>query len=149
MAESSVPLQGVRVLVVDDHQDSADLLLLLLEDCGATVKVCSSGADALTTYSQWQPDVLISDILMPQGNGYRLIEQIRVLQVAHKKYVLAIALSGNVGEEDKQQAFDAGFDYFLEKPLNLNALIELLVGLRSPVDTEESLDVESIIRPVD
>jgi CheY-like chemotaxis protein len=128
VSEDSSALEGYRVLIVDDDIDSAELLQFFLEGHGAVVKLCASGQEALTTFAHWRPQALISDIAMPLMDGYSLIRQIRSLQDGQDEYVIAIAFSAMARGEDKQRSLDAGFDHYLAKPLDLDAVISVLIN---------------------
>ena len=130
--ESSFNLSGIRVLAVDDDADARDLVVFLLEDCGATVTAVSNADDALAVLIQSVPDVLLSDIGMPDTDGYMLLQQVRALPPEQGGLVPAIALTAYAGEIDYQQALAAGFQRHLSKPLDpdklVQAMLDLLVG---------------------
>ncbi len=130
--ESSFNLSGIRVLAVDDDVDARDLVVFLLEDCGATVTAVSNAADALAVLTQSVPDLLLSDIGMPDTDGYMLLRQVRALPPEQGGLVPAIALTAYAGEIDYQQALAAGFGRHLSKPLEpdklVQAILDLLVG---------------------
>jgi CheY-like chemotaxis protein len=119
-----VDLTGADVLVVDDEQDTRDSLQLLLAARGARVRVAASAKEALEIYQSAAPDILISDLGMPGEDGYMLLERIRALDA--RRPLFAVALSGYVGEEDRQRAQRAGFQHHLAKPLNLARLVSTL-----------------------
>ena len=130
--ESSFNLRGIRVLVVDDDADARDLLVFLLEDCGASVTAVASAEDALALLTQSVPDLLLSDIAMPHTDGYMLLRQVRALPPKQGGLVPAIALTAYAGEIDYQQALAAGFQRHLSKPLDpadklVQTMLELLV----------------------
>ncbi|MFW6358920.1 MAG: PAS domain-containing protein, partial [Chroococcales cyanobacterium] len=103
-------LRGIRILVVDDDADTRDYIFYLLQSYGAIVTAVSSGAEALTTITQFKPDVLISDIGMPDMDGYMLIEQVRQLPPKQGGEVRSIALTAYASEIDYEKAIAAGFD---------------------------------------
>lgn len=117
-------LDQVKILVVDDDQDTRDLLRFMLEDYGAIVTVVSSAKEALTTLDAATPDVLISDVAMPQMDGYSLIEQIR--QRPSGEQLPAIALTAYARQEDRDQAIQAGFNDHLAKPVDPLELMKLI-----------------------
>ncbi|HYO92653.1 MAG TPA: ATP-binding protein, partial [Pyrinomonadaceae bacterium] len=86
-------LKGLRVLVVDDEEDSRDLILTVLTRCGAEVKAAASAAAALAELEQWNPDLLISDIGMPGEDGYSLIRKVRAHESPGHQSIPAIALT--------------------------------------------------------
>ena len=118
---------GVKVLVVDDEPDSLDILTLVLEQEGAEVIPVTSAAEALEAFNRSTPDLIISDIGMPEADGYSLITQIRALPLG--KNLPAIALTAYAGEIDKQRTFDAGYQKHLAKPIDLPELIATIVQL--------------------
>ncbi|MES1022855.1 ATP-binding protein [Gloeocapsa sp. BRSZ] len=117
-------LQGVRVLVVDDEVDMQELVLAVLEQYGAEVRVAASAAEALLLLDAFQPDIFISDIGMPDVDGYMLMRQIR-----QRSRVPAIALTAYAGEYDQQQALAAGFQNHLAKPVEPEKLVQAIAQL--------------------
>lgn len=117
-------LTGMQVLVVDDEPDARDFIAFMLEQNGAIVTSVPSASDALQAIAQTKPDVLISDIGMPETDGYDLIRQIR--SKVEGKPVLAIALTAYAGEVDRQQAIAAGFQEHVTKPVEPNTLIQII-----------------------
>lgn len=113
--------KGIKILVVDDEIDSLDILTLVLEQEGAEVQSMTSAKKALAAFNQATPDLIISDIGMPEIDGYTLITQIRALPQG--KNVPAIALTAYAGEVDKQRSIDVGFQKHLAKPIDLKQLI--------------------------
>ncbi len=128
---SSLPLTGIRVLVVDDEPDSRDLIEFVVQQAGAEVMAVSSAIEALQTLQIFQPDILLSDIGMPQMDGYALMREIRQLPANQGGQISAIALTAYAGEYDQQQALNAGFGQHLSKPADPDALIQLIVKLTS------------------
>ncbi|MGL5077915.1 MAG: response regulator, partial [Waterburya sp.] len=120
-------LNGIRILVVDDEPDSRDFIALVLELSGASVISIASGIEALTVIKQSIPDLIISDIGMPEMDGYMLLQQVRSLEQVRQ--VLAIALTAYAGEFDRQQALQAGFQKHLSKPIEPNELIQAISDL--------------------
>jgi CheY-like chemotaxis protein len=124
-----VPLANVRVLVVDDDVDARDFLAFLLRESGANVTVTASALEALQTLEQSQFDVLLSDIGMPEMDGYTFIQTIRG-QITQPYYQIpAIALTAYAGEWDYQQAISAGFQHHVAKPIDENRVITLITQL--------------------
>ncbi|MUG98228.1 response regulator [Scytonema sp. UIC 10036] len=123
-------LDGLKVLVVDDNDDSLELLKQILEDFSVVVRLAKSVKEALKVLAQWEPDVLISDIAMPHEDGYSLMRQIRILEKrVHCKYLPAIAITGLTTEDARAQAFMSGFDVYEEKPLNIDFLVTVIAEL--------------------
>jgi CheY-like chemotaxis protein len=123
------PLQDITVLVVDDDPDSCDLLSVTLEMYGANVVACESVKAALAVLAQAQPQAIISDIAMPQVDGYALIGAIRSLPAEQKRQIPSIALSAMVRPEDQSRALSSGFDRYLTKPLDFAKLVLVLIEL--------------------
>jgi CheY-like chemotaxis protein len=125
---SSARLSGIRVLVVDDEADSRDYVTFVLEEAGATVTSVSSAVAALEILEilTLQPDVLVSDIGMPEMDGYMLMQKIRALSPEAGGNIPAIALSAYAGEFDRQRALVAGFQRHLAKPVEPERLIETI-----------------------
>lgn len=131
-----ISLQGLRVLVIDNHVDSSDLIALLLQPYGVEVKTAFLAQQAQKLL-QWQPDVLVSEIALPEEDGFALIQHVRTLAGRWGERVPIIALTSYVTEEMRQRALSCGFDHWLTKPLDLDAFIALLVGLaiRQPLSS--------------
>ena len=127
--EQSFNLSGINVLAVDDDADARDLVVFLLENYGASVTAVSNAADALAVLTQSVPDLLLSDIGMPDTNGYLLVQQVRALPKEQGGLVPAIALTAYAGEIDYQQALAAGFQRHLSKPLDPQKLVQAILGV--------------------
>ena len=118
-----VRLDGVRVLVVDDREDSRLLLRNELATHGATVEVASSAREASAAFRQLQPDVLIVDIAMPEMDGYTFLKGIRALSTKQGGATPAIAVTAYARTEDRVAALSAGFQVHVAKPLDLAELV--------------------------
>jgi PAS domain S-box-containing protein len=125
-------LKGLRVLVVDDDPDTRSLLVTMLQQGGAeNVAAFESATEALGALARLAPDVLVSDIGMPNVDGYELIRQIRALPAADGGRVPAAALTAYATPDDRQRALDAGYNLHIAKPVEpreLNAAIARLAG---------------------
>ena len=121
-------LDNVRILVVDDDQDARLLLATILENSGATVFPAASAAEALEAFTNFQPQILISDIGMPEEDGYSLIRRLRDLDGGK---IPAIALSAYAREEDRIKAETAGFERHVAKPVEPIELIEIVKKLKA------------------
>ena len=130
-------LSRLRILVIEDEPDSRELIVETLRLCGGEVAAASSAREALQFLEKLLPDVLVSDIGMPEQDGYELIRQVRQLPPERGGKVPALALSAYVREEDRLRARSAGFQRHLAKPFepaDLIACVAQLAGLngRSP-----------------
>jgi two-component system, chemotaxis family, CheB/CheR fusion protein len=117
-------LAGVRVLVVDDAADIRELSIGLLETYGVSVTAVGSAKEALTKIiaNPHSYDVLLSDIGMPEQDGYALIRQIRALSADAGGQIPAAAITAYAGDGDRQESIDAGFQLHLAKPVESNRL---------------------------
>ena len=128
-SEIALDLKGVEVLVVEDDLDTREFVAFLLEQHGARAIAVDSAQAALNTLTHSQPDVLLSDIGMPEVDGYMLLGQIRALPPEQGGNIRAIALTAFAGEINYQQAMSAGFQQYLTKPVEPDKLIEAIVSL--------------------
>lgn len=126
-------LEGLRVVVVDDDGDARDLLATVLLQRKAEVFVAESAAEALVLVQRELPDALISDIAMPEEDGYMLIGRVRALPEEHGGKTTSIAVTAYAGRADRKRALDAGFDAHFSKPVDIDTLIEELAPLRRSV----------------
>lgn len=117
-----------RILVVDDHEDSATTLTLLLEASGHEVRAVHGGQSALELATEWRPDLILLDIGMPEMDGYEVARRIRNLP--ELAGIVLIALTGWGQDEDRRRSAEAGFDHHLVKPVDLRDLKAALVELK-------------------
>ncbi|MBD2629183.1 GAF domain-containing protein [Anabaena variabilis FACHB-164] len=129
--EPSCNLNGVQVLVVDDDTDTRDLVAFLLEQAGAKVIAAASGGEAFAALAQSQPDVILSDIGMPDMDGYMLLRQIRALPPEQGGQIPAIAFTAYAAEFDQQQALSAGFQKHIPKPVEPEVLVQAILQIIS------------------
>ncbi|ACC80525.1 hybrid sensor histidine kinase/response regulator [Nostoc punctiforme] len=129
LTSNSLALSGIRVLVVDDDTDSRDFIAFVLEQDGAFVIAVSSAYEALQTLAEIKPDVLVSDIGMPEMDGYMLIHQVRTLIPEQGGRIPAIALTAFARNDDQQEALKAGFQMHLSKPVNPEELIAAITRI--------------------
>jgi CheY-like chemotaxis protein len=122
-------LAGVKVLVVDDEQDARNLVRRLLEDCEAVVTTAASAAEAVELIEASPPDVLVSDIGMPNEDGYSLIQQVRALGTERGGDVPAVALTAYARSEDRMRSVLAGFQMHIAKPVEPAELITMVASL--------------------
>ncbi|MGF2039518.1 MAG: ATP-binding protein [Nostoc sp. CmiVER01] len=123
------PLTGIRLLIVDDDEDIRDFLGFVLEQAGGEVCIVTSAIEALQAVEQSPPDILLSDIGMPEMDGYMLIRQIRAMPPEQGGRILALALSAYAGEVNRQQALAAGFQEHVPKPIDPDTLITVILDI--------------------
>lgn len=129
----SALLTGVRILVVEDDEDSRLLFEVALSACGAEVESAANAVDGLEAFRAREPDALVSDLSMPERDGYWLIGQVRALRRA--RVVPAVAVTGLSQRYDAGRAIAEGFHEYLTKPVDPQRLCEVvarLVGLVRP-----------------
>jgi PAS domain S-box-containing protein len=119
-------LSGIRILAVDDEPDMLNLIAFVLQDAGAEIKAVTSTREALDCLSQFRPDILISDIAMPEGNGYELVEQIKSYPEGQ---IPAIALTSYASATYEERSLQAGFQRHLTKPVELETLVAAIINL--------------------
>jgi PAS domain S-box-containing protein len=120
-------LADVRVLVIDDNRDGADILGILFEEQGGLVRVAYDGASGLLAAQEFKPEVVLLDIGLPDMDGY---EACRRFRTEFGRDISIVALTGWGHERDKQRAFDAGFDAHLTKPADPQQLSETIRALK-------------------
>jgi CheY-like chemotaxis protein len=111
-------LEGLRVLVVDDDDDARVLLTSILEGYGCRVRSASNVTEALDLFAKKTPDVLISDVAMPGGDGYELIRRVRAFSREEGGDVPAAAITAYARPEDRSRLLNAGFSIHLPKPVD-------------------------------
>ncbi len=126
---SPLPLEGLRVLIVDDERDTLDWMTVLLEQSGAIVQTASSATRAFAAVEQFQPNVLLSDIGMPEEDGYSLLKRVRSCETSRQ--IPAIALTAYARIEDRERAIAAGFQDHLTKPIDPEKLINAVIKARA------------------
>jgi signal transduction histidine kinase/ActR/RegA family two-component response regulator len=122
-------LDRLRILVVDDDADGRTLTTLVLTQAGASVKAVASVRDALDVLEVQRPDVLISDIGLPDADGYALVQRIRHHEAEYGGFLPAITLTGYARENDRRRALAAGFQAHLAKPLEPAELIAAIADV--------------------
>jgi PAS domain S-box-containing protein len=127
------PLDELRVLVVEDDPDTLDLLKLVLDGYGADVATAASVREAIGVFEHWRPDVLVSDLAMPEEDGYQLIGEVRSRSAERGGNTPAVALTAYARSEDRQRALAAGFQMHLVKPIAPDELIGALASLSGRV----------------
>lgn len=124
-----IRLEGMKVLVVDDDDDARSLLSHILVERGADVAQADSASSAFAEVGRFRPDVLVSDIAMPGGDGYGLIRAVRALPSDRGGRTPAIAVTAHARVADGERAFAAGFQGHLAKPIDLTRLISMVANL--------------------
>ncbi len=127
--EPHLDLQGVHVLVVEDEVDTRELIQFLLTQAGANVSTAASAREALITLTSTKPDILLSDIGMPDTDGYTLMQQVRALPAEQGGRIPAIALTAFAAEFDQQQAMSVGFQRHVSKPVEPETLVREITAL--------------------
>ncbi len=128
---SGLPLAGLRILLVDDERDTLDWMTVFLEQLGAIVQSASSAEKAFAAIGLFKPNILLSDIGMPEEDGYSLLKRVRSCE--NGSQISAIALTAYARLEDRERAIAAGFQDHLAKPIEPDQLINTLIkiGARS------------------
>ncbi len=122
-------LAGVNVLLVDDEADARDLFKTVLEQSGARVTAVGSGAEAFSSFTASPPDVVVSDIEMPEENGYELIRRLRDLPPERGGRIPAAALTAYARTEDRMRALRAGYQLHVSKPVQPAELVAVIASL--------------------
>jgi CheY-like chemotaxis protein/nitrogen-specific signal transduction histidine kinase len=128
-SDGRIDLAGVRVLAVDDEPYAREIIQRVLEACHATVTTAATAAEALRRLVAERPDLLISDISMPGGDGYALIKQVRALAPERGGNTPALALTAFARAEDRKKAALAGFHLHVAKPVRPAELITKVASL--------------------
>jgi PAS domain S-box-containing protein len=127
-AECPPRMDGLRVLLVDDQADTRRVIAAILEKCGATVTTAGSASEALILLGSGGHDMLVSDVAMPEADGYALVRQLRSSSSAAAS-IPAVALSAYAREEDREATIAAGFQSFVAKPVEPGELLSVLASL--------------------
>jgi PAS domain S-box-containing protein len=122
-------LEGVRVLLVDDDSDARELLGMVLRHHGAEVLEAATAEAAVVAFRRDVPDVVLSDIGLPDADGYELIRRVRALDIPAAQAAVAVALTGWARSEDRDEALEAGFQAHVVKPIDPIELVALLARL--------------------
>jgi PAS domain S-box-containing protein len=137
--QSPFDLSGLKVLVVDDEADARDLLATILMDCDARVQAVSSAREALVAFANWRPDAIISDLEMPEMDGYAFIREVRTLELAGGSSVPAVALTAYARVEDRLRALAAGFQIHISKPADPLELATVVASLTGRIQESGSI----------
>ena len=123
------PLDGVQVLLVEDHELVREVISRLLTEYGAEVTATSGVAAALKAVEQERPSIMLSNIRMPNADGYSLIRALRALPQDRGGQTPAVALTGLSTDEDESRALRAAFQYYVPKPVDARTLVGVVAGL--------------------
>src|SRR5881296_2030874 len=122
-------LKGLKVMLVEDEFDTREMVAEGLEQSGATVLLAASGAEALRVLARQTPDVLISDIGMPEMDGYELLEKIRSEYAPNMRPIPAVALTAFATEQERERSFEAGYQVHLAKPVTISELVRTVASI--------------------
>jgi PAS domain S-box-containing protein len=125
-------LGGVDALVVDDDRDARELIKRILNDCGATVRMAASAREAIALFKEAPPQLLISDLGMPEVDGFELLDWVRHLAREEGSQVPAIALTAFARSEDRLRALESGFSAHISKPVEPSELIATVASVVGP-----------------
>ena len=122
-------LDGLRVLLVDDERETREIISTVVERTGAEVKTCKSAREALGALVEWRPHVILSDIGMPDEDGYSFINRVRSLAQDEGGSTPAAALTAYARDEDRKQALAAGYQMHIAKPIAAAQLVMMIAKL--------------------
>jgi CheY-like chemotaxis protein len=122
-------LDGLKVLLVDDEPEARQIISTVITRTGAEVKSCQSAHEALVKLSEWKPDVILSDIAMPEQDGYSFIRQVRSLPRDKGGDTPAAALTAYARDIDRRQALAAGYQMHIAKPIGASQLVTMIARL--------------------
>ena len=122
-------LDGLRVLLVDDEVETREIISTVVERTGAEVKTCTSAREALSELADWRPHVILSDIGMPDEDGYSFINRVRLLPQDEGGNTPAAALTAYARDEDRKQALAAGYQMHIAKPIGAGQLVSMIAKL--------------------
>jgi CheY-like chemotaxis protein len=138
-SSTSIPLSlaGVRVLLVEDKADARDLITMMLAQDGAEVRTAVSATEALAACNEWRPDILISDIGMPEEDGYTLMKKLRARESERGGHIPAIALTAYARREDRLRALSVGYESHVPKPVDPIDLVAAVASLTNRIGKDE------------
>jgi signal transduction histidine kinase/ActR/RegA family two-component response regulator len=139
---AAAQLRGLRALIVDDEPDAREMLQVMLGQYGIQVKTSATVQEALELLERWKPDVLISDVGMPNEDGYSLILRLRALGHERGGHIPAIALTGYSRQEDRSQLLAAGYQMHMSKPVDLSQLVNAIMSLSGRTEGQYYSSVE-------
>jgi CheY-like chemotaxis protein len=124
-----VDLHGIGVLVVDDDDGAREIIAKFLTHYGATVQVAKDAEEAYVALDEWRPDVILSDLAMPQEDGMAFMRKIRAKPAAAGGEIPAVAITAYSKDIHRSHVLRAGFQNCLSKPLDLSELLTVVTGL--------------------
>lgn len=127
--QNQLSLNGLQVLVVDDNEDSLSLVTFILEECQAQIKTATSVDQAIQVIEEWKFDIIISDIVMPDKDGYSLIRFLRDKEAKTGGFIPALALTSCMYPKMFSTAMEAGFQKIILKPFEFDELIAAVAQL--------------------
>jgi CheY-like chemotaxis protein len=130
MENKDCSLSGIKILIVDDEPEALTVTQLMLVHYQAEVLTASTAAQGLEQVKRERPDVIVSDIGMPQMDGYQFIREVRKLPAVHGGQTPAVALTAFTGEQDRAKAVDAGFHRHVAKPVDMDVLVNTLTEVK-------------------
>jgi CheY-like chemotaxis protein len=122
-------LDGLRVLLVDDEPEAREIISTVIMRTGAEVTACTSATEALAKLAEWKPDVILSDIAMPDEDGYSFIGKVRSLPRDKGGETPAAALTAYARDVDRRQALAAGYQMHIAKPIGASQLVHMVARL--------------------
>ncbi|MCA1643244.1 MAG: response regulator, partial [Acidobacteria bacterium] len=135
-ADRHESLRGVSVLVVDDDEDTLQMLGVMLAGYSAEVRAAGSEAEALKILERFEPDVIVTDLAMPGADGYSLVKKLKALDAERGRRTPVVALTAYVRVEDRARALSAGFQMFVPKPVEPDELLTAIEHLAESGATE-------------
>jgi CheY-like chemotaxis protein len=142
-------LKNIKILLVEDGNETRLALEHLLASQGATVRAEASAQDGLATFKSFHPDVIVSDIAMPQEDGHTMLRKIRSLSVAEGATTPAIALTAYAEPRDREQAFASGFQEYLNKPVDSSVLSHAILKLSKSKPARLQSEIDCRIQSVE
>jgi len=122
-------LSNARVLIVDDDRDTLEIMRIILDTHGAETAVATTASEGLAILSASRPEVVLSDISLPDHDGYEFVRRIRALPADQGGETPAVAVSAHVYTAHRERAFDAGFQAFIAKPLSPESLVRCVKAI--------------------
>jgi CheY-like chemotaxis protein len=122
-------LDGLRVLLVDDEPEAREIISTVITRTGGEVTACTSAGEALAKLLEWKPDVILSDIAMPDEDGYSFIGKVRSLPREKGGETPAAALTAYARDVDRREALAAGYQMHIAKPIGASQLVTMVARL--------------------